>query len=65
MPNGLERFLIMESDDAEEVMGWPDNLNQKSSMTLFSLATLECEVFQKVLDKFFRRERNQKTVEIL
>lgn len=65
MPNGLERFLIMESDDAEEVMGWPDNLNQKSSMTLFSLATLECEVFQKVLDKFFRRERNQKTVKIL
>lgn len=65
MPNGLERFLIMESDDAEEVMGWPDNLNQKSSMTLFSLAKLECEVFQKVLDKFFRRERNQKTVEIL
>lgn len=30
MPNGLERFLIMESDDAEEVMGWPDNLNQKT-----------------------------------
>ena len=60
-----EAFLEVASNDAEEVMGWPDNLKLKSSMTLFSLAKPKCEVFQKVLDKFFGGERDQKTVEIL
>ena len=60
-----EALLQIKSNDALEVMGWPDNLKLKSSMTLFSLAKPECEVFQEVLDKFFRGERDQKTVEIL
>lgn len=60
-----EALLKVESNDADEVMGWPDNLKLKSSMTLFALAKPECEVFQKVLDKFFRGERDQKTIEIL
>lgn len=60
-----EALLEVASNDAEEVMGWPDNLKLKSSMTLFSLAKPKCEVFQKVLDKFFGGERDQKTVEIL
>jgi len=60
-----EALLEVESNDALEVMGWPDNLKLKSSMTLFALAKPECEVFQKVLDKFFGGERDQKTVEIL
>lgn len=60
-----QALLEVESNDAGEVMGWPDNLKLKSSMTLFSLAKPKCEVFQKVLDKFFGGERDQKTVEIL
>lgn len=60
-----EALLEVKSNDAAEVMGWPDNLKLKSSMTLFALAKPECEVFQEVLDKFFRGERDQKTVEIL
>ena len=60
-----EALLEVKSNDALEVMGWPDNLKLKSSMTLFALAKPECEVFQKVLDKFFRGEQDQKTVEIL
>lgn len=58
-------LLEVESSDTDEVMGWSDNLKLKSSMTLFALAKPECEVFQKVLDKFFGGERDQKTVEIL
>ena len=58
-------LLEVESNDATEVTGWQDNLKLKSSMTLFALAKPECEVFQKVLDKFFSGERDQKTVEIL
>lgn len=60
-----EALLEVESDDAEEVMGWPDNLKLKSSMTLFALAKPECEVFRKVLDKFFHGGQDQKTIEIL
>ncbi len=60
-----EALLDVESDNADEVMGWPDNLKLKSSMTLFSLAKPECEVFQKVLNKFFHGEWDQQTVEIL
>ena len=61
----LEQLLQIKSNNADEVMGWPDNLKLKSSMTLFALAKPECEIFQKVLDKFFGGERDQKTIEIL
>ena len=60
-----EALLHVDSSDAAAVMGWPDNLKLKSSMTLFALGKPECEVFQKVLDKFFGGERDQKTIEIL
>ena len=46
-------------------MGWPDDMKLKSSMTLFFEADPDCEVFQKVLDKFFNGEKDQKTLEIL
>lgn len=58
-------LLETESDDAAYVMGWPDDLKLKSSMTLFLLAEPECQVFQRVLDKFFQGEKDEKTEEIL
>lgn len=60
-----QALLEVDSNDATAVMGWPDDLKLKSSMTLFAVAKLECEVFQKVLDKFFHGERDQRTIEIL
>lgn len=60
-----QALLEVDCDDAARVMGWPDDLKLKSSMTLFALAKPECEVFQKVLDKFFDGQMDQKTVEIL
>jgi uncharacterized protein (DUF1810 family) len=60
-----EALLHVKSDDATKVMGWPDDMKLKSSMTLFALAKPECEVFQKVLDKFFHGERDRRTIEIL
>lgn len=48
-----QALLDVDSDDATAVMGWPDDLKLKSSMTLFALVKPECEVFQKVLEKFF------------
>ena len=60
-----QALLEVDSNDATAVMGWPDDLKLKSSMTLFAVAKPECEVFQKVLDKFFHGERDKRTIEIL
>lgn len=60
-----QALLEVDSDDATAVMGWPDDLKLKSSMTLFAVAKPECGVFQKVLDKYFHGERDERTIAIL
>lgn len=59
-----EALLTLPSNDAEDVMGFPDNLKLHSSMTLFALAEPSSMVFQRVLDKFFAGEMDEKTVEL-
>lgn len=54
-----QALLEVDSGDAIVVMGWLDDMKLKSSMTLFALTKPECEVFQKLLDKFFRGEKDQ------
>lgn len=63
--NLSELLLKNESSDAEWVMGYPDNLKLHSSMTLFLEAEPNEQVFQKVLDKFYNGEKDEKTLEIL
>ena len=60
-----EALLQLESNDAGEVMGYPDDLKLRSSMTLFHEVAPEIDVFQKVLDKFFEGKPDQKTIELL
>ena len=60
-----QALLQTPSSDPGEVMGWPDDMKLKSSMTLFLLAAPECNVFQKVLDKFFHGEKDKNTIRIL
>ena len=57
-------LLELESDDPTAVMGYPDDLKLKSSMTLFSMVS-DDPVFQKVLDKFFGGEECSYTREYL
>ena len=59
-----QALLDLETSDAEEVMGWIDAMKLKSSMTLFTLADSEEQVFKAVLDKFFCGELDEKTIEI-
>lgn len=59
-----EELLKLDSNDAGEVFGYPDDMKLKSSMTLFLLIDGQ-EVFEKVLDKFFDGEIDERTVEIL
>ncbi|WP_276853175.1 DUF1810 domain-containing protein [Enterocloster lavalensis] len=57
-------LLKLESSDATAVMGWPDDLKLKSSMTLFSLVSRE-PVFRQVLEKYFRGEEDVYTVQVI
>ena len=53
-------ILECNSDDALELMGYPDNIKLQSSMTLFYKATGD-ELFKKVLDKFFEGREDPQT----
>ena len=58
-------LLGLESNDATAIMGYPDDLKLRSCMTLFAEADPNEEIFQKVLDKFFNGEKDERTLEIL
>lgn len=59
-----EALLKIKSNDASRVMGYPDDLKLRSSMTLFYLVS-DDEIFKKVLDKFFDGKIDKKTEELL
>jgi len=58
-------LLQLETNDAHEVFGSPDDIKLRSSMTLFSLVPGADKVFQLVLDKFFNGKKDDKTLELL
>ena len=60
-----EALLSLNDDDAEDVMGWPDDMKLRSCMTLFAQVAPEEETFRKVLEKFFDGEPDGKTLKIL
>ena len=55
-------LLELDSSDPGEVMGYPDDLKLRSSMTLFREADPSIEVFQKVLDKYYGGEGDPATM---
>ena len=60
-----EALLSLETDDAEAVMGYPDDLKLRSCVTLFREADPDCKVFQEVLEKFYGGQPDPRTLEIL
>ena len=61
-----EALLQLDTDDPTQVVGYPDDLKLKSSMTLFEKAgegTSDAELFGKVLEKYFRGQRDHHTLE--
>ena len=59
-----EALLALDTSDAGAVMGYPDDLKLRSSMTLFLAASGDA-VFQKVLDKFYSGKPDSRTLSIL
>lgn len=58
-------LLGLDTDDAYEVFGSPDNLKLRSSMTLFAEAAPEDKTFQDVIDKFYGGKKDEKTLDII
>lgn len=58
-------LLSLETNNAAAVLGTPDDLKMRSSMTLFAIVRPDIPVFQAVLDKFYNGEFDQLTVEAL
>ena len=58
-------LLQLNTHNASEVFGWPDDMKLRSSMTLFAEAEPTCEVFQKVLDQYFGGKKDENTLSIL
>ena len=60
-----EALMSIDSSDAEQVMGYPDNLKLQSCMTLFHLASPDCEYFSAVLEKYYGGKMDEATLDIL
>lgn len=58
-------LLALETNNADLVFGYPDNLKLRSSMTLFAQIREADPVFGQVLDKFFEGKPDQRTLELL
>ena len=58
-------LLELEGLSASEIFGYPDDLKLCSSMTLFQLADLGCDIFREVIEKYYDGVPDSKTVRIL
>jgi uncharacterized protein (DUF1810 family) len=58
-------LLNLDSDNANAILGSPDDMKLKSSMTLFAALPNANPVFESVLKKFFNGEKDDKTVKII
>ena len=58
-------LLSLDTNDATEVMGRPDDRKLKSSMTLFDAATESSDIFQMVLDKYYNGKKDYRTLKML
>ena len=60
-----DALLRQPETDIHRVMGYPDDLKLRSSMTLFEAAVPDQSVFGEVLDKFYGGERDDATLKRL
>ena len=60
-----EILLKLEDVSISDVMGFPDDLKLKSSMTLFTYVSLPDSIFTKVLNKYFEGALDLTSIEII
>ena len=65
LQESAQALLEIDGRSALEILGSPDDLKLKSSMTLFSQVAGPGSVFEQVLVKYFAGQSDAKTLEIL
>jgi uncharacterized protein (DUF1810 family) len=58
-------LLSVQGRSAAEIMGYPDDLKLRSSMTLFALAGGSHSEFRQVIDRYFDGQMDPPTLELL
>ncbi|MBO7380456.1 MAG: DUF1810 domain-containing protein [Neisseriaceae bacterium] len=58
-----QELLHLNNNDISSILGYPDDLKLKSSVTLFYLYTQNL-LFKQILDKYYQGEMDNKTVRI-
>ncbi|GGF24746.1 DUF1810 domain-containing protein [Hymenobacter cavernae] len=58
-------LLKLPGNDPYRILGSPDDMKLKSSMTLFAALANTNPVFQQVLDKFYGGAKDSKTLQVL
>jgi uncharacterized protein (DUF1810 family) len=60
-----EAVVGVEGRSAREIFGSPDDLKLKSCATLFACVSPPGSVFDRLMEKYYRGERDQKTLQLL
>jgi len=60
-----EALLRHRAKRVEDIMGYPDDLKLRSSMTLFAAVSESDSVFHQVLKAFYAGERDERTMDFL
>ena len=58
-------LLDLDGLSASEIFGYPDDLKLRSCMTLFCRADLNCDIIEKVLNKYYDGKADDRTIRIL
>lgn len=62
----ISRALVeLRENDVLNILGSPDDMKLRSSMTLFSRVKDTDPVFEQVLAKFFKGEQDKRTLQLL
>ena len=60
-----EALLAVQGRSAHNVFGSPDDMKVRSCATLFELVAPNDSVFSKVLERYYRGERDERTLRLL
>ena len=60
-----EALLNLDSNNPTEILGYPDDLKVKSSMTLFNYADQSILIFKELIDKYYNGKFDDKTITLI
>jgi uncharacterized protein (DUF1810 family) len=61
----VSAMLAVKARSAHDILGYPDDLKFRSSMTLFSAVSDDNSLFHMAINRFFEDQPDRKTLELL